>query len=101
MTERQDLWKSMSRRKMNFPNEPPLDALEAHLAGTLRRVSPPSELVQRLRDRIHLPDREEIVRRVGDWQILLLAVGGVLSGALLLLTVGRALYHLFGRRNLG
>lgn len=91
----------MSKRKLTSPIEPPLDALEAHLAGTLRPVSPPSDVVQRLRERIRLPDREEIARRVGDWQILMLAVGGVISGALLLLTIGRALYHLFGRRNIG
>jgi hypothetical protein len=91
----------MSKSKKTFAPEPQLDALEAHLAGTLRPVAPPSDLVQRLRGRIHMPDRQEIARRVGDWQILMLVVGGVLSGALLLLTIGRALYHLFGRRNMG
>ena len=91
----------MSKRKFTPHPEHQLDALEAHLAGTLRPVAPPRDLVQRLRGRIRLPDRREIARRVGDWQILLLVFGGVLSGALLLLTIGRALYHLFGRRNMG
>jgi len=91
----------MSKRSITSVPETQLDALEAHLAGTLRPVAPPRDLVQRLRGRIHMPDRKEIARRVGDWQILLLAVGGVLSGALLLLTIGRALYHLFGRRDMG
>jgi hypothetical protein len=91
----------MNKREKSSAPEPQLDALEAHLAGTLRPVAPPRDLAQRLRGRIHMPDRKEIARRVGDWQILLLVIGGVLSGALLLLTIGRALYHLFGRRDIG
>ena len=71
-----------------------LDALESHLAGTLKPVSPPGDLIQRLRDRIRLPAREEIVLRFQDWRRLFLVFGGVMSGLLLLITVARAFFHL-------
>ncbi len=78
-----------------------LDALEAHLAGTLRRVAPSRDLVQRLRSRIRIPQRSEIMVRLRDWETLMLVLGGVISGALVVLTVARALFHLVGRRNVG
>lgn len=71
-----------------------LDALEAHLAGTLKPVSPPGDLIQRLRDRIRFPAREDIVLRFQDWRRLFLVFGGVMSGLLLLITIARAFFHL-------
>lgn len=71
-----------------------LDALEAHLAGTLKPVSPPGDLIQRLRERIRFPAREEIVLRFRDWRKLFLVFGGVMSGLLLLITIARAFFHL-------
>ena len=83
-------------------NEPEdLNAIEAHLAGTLRRVPAPQDFVKGLRGRIHIPQRSEIVVRLRDWQTLLVVFGGVLSGALVILTLARALFHLVGRRNIG
>ncbi|MFN8462243.1 MAG: hypothetical protein U0X93_10795 [Anaerolineales bacterium] len=70
------------------------DALEAHLAGTLKPVSPPGDLLQRLRGRIRFPARAEIVLRFQDWRRLFLIFGGVMSGLLLLITVARAFFHL-------
>ena len=72
-----------------------LDALEAHLAGTLKPVTPPRDLVQRLRARmINLPAREEIVLRFQDWRRLFFVLGGVMSGLLVLITIARAFFHL-------
>jgi hypothetical protein len=83
------------------PNpEDELDALEAHLAGTLKPVAPPTDLVQRLRDRIRLPARGEIVLRFQDWRKLFVVFGGVMSAFLVLITVARALFHLIGRRHM-
>ena len=80
-------------------SEPQLDKLEEHLAGTLKRVAPRRDFVQRLRGYIHFPPREEIASRLHDWRRLFIIFGSVVSGMLLLITVARALYHLFGRRN--
>ena len=80
-------------------NEEQMDAIEGRLAGTLRRVTPPTDFVQRLRGHIHMPERSEIALQIYDWERLLLVVSGVLSGAVAILSLARALYHLFGRRN--
>ena len=74
-----------------------LYALEAHLAGTLKPVTPPMEIVKRLRNRIHFPERQVIVLRLRDWQRMLLVFGGVMSGMLVLITVARAFFYLVRR----
>jgi len=89
----------MSTRKDKLSPEN-IETLEAHLAGTLRPVSPPKDFVQQLRDRIHLPKREVIVSRLRDWNRLFLVFGSVMSGMLIIITVARALYYLVGRRNM-
>lgn len=68
--------------------------LEEHLAGTLKPVSPPRDLIQRLRERLRFPAREAIVLRFQDWRKLFLVFGGVMSGLLVLITVVRAFFHL-------
>lgn len=91
----------MSTRKIFSTPDPELDAIEAHLAGTLKPVAPSKAFVQRLRERIQMPSREQIASRLRDWQTLMLVFGGVISGALVIMTIARAFYHLFGRRNMG
>lgn len=88
----------MFRRKTRLSDDQ-IDALEAHLAGTLRPVVPPMDVVQRLRERVRSLPAQEIVSRLrGDWQRMFVVLGGVMSGLLVLITVGRALYYLVGRR---
>ncbi len=88
----------MKRSNANHIEPDALEELEAQLAGTLRRVQPSQAVIQRLRGRIHFPRREQIARRLNDWNALIVALGGVLSGMLLLITAARALYSLVGRR---
>lgn len=86
----------MKRRTIhNFDGE--FNTLEARLAGTLKRVSPPNDLMRRLHERIRLPARKEIVLRIQDWNRLFLIFGGVMSGMVALITVARALFHLARR----
>jgi hypothetical protein len=77
-----------------------LEALEAHLAGTLRPVTPPKDFVQRLRGRIRLPKGDVIVNRLRDWNRLFLVFGSVMSGMVIVITLARALYYMFGRRKI-
>ena len=91
----------MNKRRMKINSDEGLDVLETHLAGTLKRVTPRKDYVQGLRGRIHLPPREELMRRVRDWPSWFIAVGGVFSGMLVVITLARAMYHLFGRKHLG
>jgi hypothetical protein len=89
----------MTKRKTVSTPAEELDVLEAHLAGTLKPVAPPRDIAQRLRERIHMPDREEITLRLTDWRRLFFVFGGVLSGMLLLITIARALYYFAGRKD--
>ena len=79
-------------------SEDQLMALEAHLAGTLKPVTPPLDVVQRLRERIRFPQPDEIASRFRDWQRMFVVLGGVMSGMLVIITVARALYYLVGRK---
>jgi hypothetical protein len=90
----------MRTKRHNYLDTDDLHKLEEHLAGTLRPVQPSQDVVRRLRGRIQFPKREQIVRRLNNWRSLFLALGGVLSGMLVIITLGRALYHLVGRRAL-
>jgi uncharacterized membrane protein YedE/YeeE len=74
--------------------------LEERLARTLKPIRPSQDVVQRLRERIHLPAREEITSRLRDWQRMFLVFGGVMSGMLVIITIARALYYLVGRRHM-
>ena len=89
----------MTKRKPTLSDDQ-LNALEAHLAGTLRPVTPPGEVVQRLRERIRFPQPEDIVSRLRDWQRMFVVFWGVMSGLLVLITIARAFYYLVGRREM-
>jgi hypothetical protein len=88
----------MPRRKSPPPAEN-LTELEAHLAGTLKPVAPPRDFVHRLRERVHLPEPRLIAERIASWRFFFVAIGGVMSAMLLVITVARALFHLTGRRS--
>ncbi|HET6845629.1 MAG TPA: hypothetical protein VFH29_02270 [Anaerolineales bacterium] len=78
-----------------------LDELEMRLRGTLRPLVPPGDLLSRLQARVRMPSAGELKRRLRDWQTLWLALVGVISGALAIITLARALFHLTGRRGSG
>ncbi len=85
---------------MKHDSDDQLSALEAHLAGTLKPVTPPKDLVLRLRERIHFPQRDEIASQLGNWRRLFLVYGGVMSGLLVIITIARAFFYLVGRRHM-
>ncbi len=89
----------MTKCKTDLTDQENLDAIEAHLAGTLKAVAPPSDIIQRLRGRIQMPTRREITLRLTDWRRLFFVFGGVMSGLLLLVTLARMFYHLAGRKD--
>jgi hypothetical protein len=88
----------MTKRKQTRTPEEDIQFLEAHLAGTLKPVTPSSEVVQRLRGRIQMPTRSEITLRLTDWRRMFLVFGGVMSGMLVIVTLARAFYYLAGRK---
>jgi hypothetical protein len=86
------------RKNTNITPEEELNALEAHLAGTLKPVAPPKDIVLRLKERIYMPAREQIAFRLRDWGSLFFVFSGVMSGMLLIITVARALFYLTRRQ---
>ncbi len=88
----------MTESKIMLEDEQ-INAIEGRLAGTLTRVAPPTDFVTRLREHIHVPERDAIVIRIYEWERLAVVFAGVLSGAVAILTVARAMYHIFGRRS--
>ena len=90
----------MSRQTKASPNDEILLDLEERLAGTLKPIRPSSDVVQRLRERIHFPVREDFSVRLRDWRQVFLVFGGVMSGLLVAITIARALFHLVGRRDM-
>jgi hypothetical protein len=89
----------MVRREKTNPDHE-LNELEAHLAGTLRPVTPPKEVVHRLRQRIHFPQASEIASQLRhEWTRMWLVFGGVMSGFLVIVTIARAFFYFVGRRH--
>jgi hypothetical protein len=84
-------------KKTPIPEED-IQVLEAHLAGTLKPVAPPKEIVQRVNMRIQMPNRERVTVQLPDWSRTFLVFGGVISGMLLIITITRVFYYLAGRR---
>lgn len=89
----------MARYSSSLPDEKLLN-LEERLAGTLKPIRPSSDVVQRLRERIRFPAREEIQLRLGDWRRMFFVFGGVMSGMLVIITIARALFHIVGKRHM-
>ncbi|GAB1469795.1 hypothetical protein MASR2M66_06720 [Chloroflexota bacterium] len=87
-----------ANRNLPNPNDD-FQSLESHLSRTLRRVSPPSGMSERLRVRIQMPSRSEIQLRLTDWRRLFVVFGSVMTGLLFFITLARAFYYLTGRRD--
>lgn len=90
----------MARSKINKLPDDIILNLEARLAGTLKPIRPSKDTVQRLRERLRFPAREEIVSRLSDWKRMFLVFGGVMSGLLLVITIARAFFYFVGRRQI-
>lgn len=83
---------------MIMTHEENFDAIEAHLAGTLKRVPASKDMFQRLYQRIQIPTRNEITLRLHDWRKLFFVFSGVISGMLILVTLARVMYYFAGRK---
>jgi hypothetical protein len=90
----------MAENNTTSTNDEILLDIEERLAGTLKPIRPSRDVVQRLRERIRFPVREEITVRLADWKRMFLVFGSVMSGLLVAITVARALFYLVGRRHM-
>ena len=88
----------MARRKEEQLSKDVILDLETRLSGTLKPFQPSSDIIQRLREQIRFPTPEEIQMRLKDRRRLFLVFGGVMSGMLIIITIARAFFHFYGRR---
>ncbi len=71
--------------------------VESYLDSAMRTVRPPEDVMQRLRERIGNLEPHYIAKRLSNWELWLIIVGSVMSVAMVILTVVRALFYFFGR----
>jgi hypothetical protein len=90
----------MASQSTNSSTDEILLDLEDRLAGVLKPIRPSSDIVQRLRERIHFPVRDEIASRLLDWKRMFLVLGSVMSGLLVAITIARVFFYLAGRRHM-
>ena len=90
----------MARQPTKTASDEMLLDLEDRLAGVLKPIRPSNDIVQRLRERIHFPVRDEIASRLMDWKRMFLVFGSVMSGLLVAITIARAFFYLAGRRHM-
>ena len=74
-----------------------VEKLEESLSNTLQTVRPPEDVMQRLQKRIGNLEPTYIAKRLTDWELWLITVGTVMSAAVVILTITRALYYFFGK----
>ena len=89
----------MASQTTSDPDEILLD-IEERLAGVLKPIRPSKDIVQRLRERIHFPVRDEIASRLLEWKRMFLVFGSVMSGLLVAITLARAFFYLVGRKHI-
>ena len=71
--------------------------LETYLSGALKPIRPPVDVVQRLQERIGSLEPSRIAKRLSNWELSIITVGSVMSAAMVILTVVRALFYFFER----
>ena len=78
-----------------------VNELEGVLAGALKPVRAAGDVMQRLQNRIGSLEPHPIVKRLPDWEFLIIVGGSVMSVAMVIVTVARALFYFFGRSKRG
>ncbi|MCP4140014.1 MAG: hypothetical protein GY755_06950 [Chloroflexi bacterium] len=75
-----------------------VSVLENSLSGTLQSIRPPSEVMLRLQERIGKLEPNRIAKRISAWELSIITAGAVMSVAMLILTLARALFYFFSRQ---
>ncbi len=75
-----------------------MDDLERQLKWALRPIPLPAEELERVRQRIRYTPSVRVARRMLEWEFWFIMVGGVVTAFILILTLARALFYLFGKK---
>jgi hypothetical protein len=76
-----------------------ISSLENRLSGLLRPVAPRKEFIHGLGHRIQRGNRATFVNHVANWHILAMLLAGMVSLAVFLAMVARALVSLVGKKH--
>lgn len=76
-----------------------IDKLERSLSNTFQAVRPPEDVMQRLQKKIGRLEPNEIAKRITNWELWIITVGTVMSAAIVIITLARALYYFFKKLN--
>ena len=74
-----------------------VNELESSLSGVLKPVRPPVDVMTRLKAQIGSLEPHRIAKRIGNWELSIITIGSVMSVAMVILTIARALFYFFGR----
>ena len=75
-----------------------ISSMENRLSGTLKPVAPRREFVHGLGQRIQEGNRAAFVNHVANWHIFAMMIAGLVSLAVFLAMVSRALLTLVGKK---
>ena len=75
-----------------------ISSLENRLSGTLKPIAPRKEFIHGLGHRIQAGNRTAFVNHVANWHILAMVIAGLVSLAVFLAMVSRALLTLVGKK---
>lgn len=75
-----------------------ISSLENRLSGLLKPIAPRKEFIHGLGHRIQSGNRATLVNHVANWRILALLIAGMVSLAVFLAMVARALVLLGGKK---
>ena len=76
-----------------------ISSLENRLSGTLKPVAPRREFVHGLGEQIQAGNRAAFVNYVANWHILAVLIAGLVSLAVMLAVLARALLKLAGKKD--
>ncbi len=71
--------------------------IETYLDSAMKSVRPPEDVMQRLRQKIGSLEPHYIAKRISNIEFWIIIVGSVMSVAMVILTIARALFYFFGR----
>ncbi|MBT3322297.1 MAG: hypothetical protein HN392_08420 [Anaerolineae bacterium] len=74
-----------------------LAELESSLTDTLKSMSPPTDVMKRLQERIGNLEPNRIAKRIGSWELSIITIGTVVSATMVALTIARALFYFFSK----
>ena len=87
-------------KKLIDASKAKISSMENRLSGTLKPVAPRREFVYGLGQRIQTGNRAEFVNHVANWHILAMMIAGLVSLAVLLAMLARALLSLSGKKRI-